>query len=334
MERLETLGYQLFSSFELEFVLVHPETLKPVFQNSGELFANLNLNDFDPVLLEVASMLDEMGVEVDTLQTEYAPGQFELVLRPQLGIKIADNVFLAKDCIKEVAKRHGLKAVFMTKVDRVNVCNSLHYNHSLRHVKQNDETSAFSDVTGDDKLSALCRAWIGGLTHHFRALVAMCNPTFNCHRRLGKPWAPEIANWGIDNRMTSFRVKNETPEVTYIESRLPGSACNPYLVVASTVASGIDGIVHDLSCPPPSPIPDTRSGVYTEMERSKVPLTLAESLQALQEDTHMVNSLGKDFIEWLVLLKKGEIKHLDGCDVNNDDPDMFAKERDLYMNLI
>jgi glutamine synthetase len=318
----------------MEFLLVSPETLKPVFRNSGEMFSNLTLNKFDPVLLEVASQLEAMGVEVETLQAEYSEGQFELVLKPQIGVKIADNAFLARDCIKEVAKKHGLKAIFMTKMGDMPVCNGMHYNHSLRLTNQDYPDNEFSDVTGTDKISLLCRWWMGGLIRHFRALNAICSPTLNCYRRVNKPWTPIISDWGVNERMSSFRVVNQTPEMTYIESRLPGGSCNPYLTLAATVASGIDGISGQLPCPPPSPTLPKPDDVYKPMRPSKVPVSPTEGLAALREDTYMVDSLGKDFVKWFVLLKEAEMRILEGCDVNKDDPGMYAKERDLYMDLI
>ena len=227
------MGYTLFSSFELEFNLIDPVTLDPVFENPGEMFVNQTIEKFDPVLMEVASVLESSGVHVETLQTENSQGQFELVLRPQAGIKIADNVILAKECIKSVARAHGYKAVFMTKYcSDAEYCNSSHFNHSLR-TSDTDKRFAFSDVGGRDKLSSVFRHWLGGLMNHFRSLNTICGPTFNCYRRLHRGALKiSLSDWGLDDRMAAFRIKNYTPESTYIESRLPSSSSNPYLVLA------------------------------------------------------------------------------------------------------
>lgn len=334
LDQLQSLGYLIYSSFEVEFTLVDPETLKPVFDNIGEMFCCTTAERFDPILLDIMAELEAIGVEVETMQSEYSEGQFELVLKPQIGIKIADNLFITKNCIKAVARRHNLKAVFMTQKGDVHSCNGLHYNHSLRKISTEGNQYAFSDETDDLKLSQVCRWWLGGLIRHFRALNCICSPTFNCYRRLDQPWAPCVSSWGIDNRMEAYRVKSFSPVHTFIESRLPSGSANPYLILAVTVAAGIDGIKNKLPCPPPRPNVAAASDIYTEMELSKVPLTLAEALKALEEDHFIVDALGKDFVKWFVMLKEGEIKRLSGCDVKKNDPEMLAKERDLYMELL
>ena len=331
LEQLQDLGYQLFSAFEIEFLLVDLKTLEPVFHQNGVLFANSLQNRMDPILLDIAGHLELMGVEVEGLHSEYGPGQFEVILKPQVGIRIADNVIMAKDCVREVARQHGVKAIFMTN-NGMRVSNGLHYNHSLR--QKGDNINVFSDVADTHGLSDLCRSWIAGLIHHYRALNALCSPTFNCYRRVNKARTPSISDWGIDSRDASYRVKNSTPDMTYIESRLPSGSANPYLVLAATVASGIDGIVNNLPCPPPIQMPTSLPNPYKEVESSKIPLTLAEALEALQTDSAIVDSMGRDFITWFVLLKECEIKHITGCDVSLTEEQIFAKEQDLYMDLI
>jgi len=300
------------------------------------MFSSSNQSRFDPILLDITSQLEAVGIEVETLQSEYSDGQFEIVFKPQLGIKIADNLFLAKNCIKDIALTHNLKAIFMTKIGDIHSCNGLHYNHSLRKIGTDDDIYAFYDKTGSLGLSDICYRWLGGLIRHFRAMNSICSPTFNCYRRLDKLWAPCYSGWGIDNRMESYRVKNFSPEETFIESRLPSGSSNPYLVLAVTIAAGIDGLENQLPCPPPSPLPLTvsSSDIYTKMEPSKVPLTLGEALTALEEDTYIVKTLGKEFVKWFILLKEAEINLLTGCDVKKKEVEILARERDLYMDLL
>ena len=351
-------------------------TQEPIFYNDALMFANLNGNRFDPVLYEVVTQLDLMGIEVETLQTEYGDGQFELVLKPQIGIKIADNVFVAKDCIKEVARKYSMNAIFIAKISNASDCNAMHFNHSLRAMRQDDIGNIFSDVSKKDRISSVCRSWIGGLVCHYRALAAVCNPTVNCYRRLNTHWNPRVSDWGVDDRTASYRIKNSSPEATYIESRLPSSSANPYLVLASTVAAGVNGIKQDFPCPPPStvfpssPTPPTtapstsspsaptttvpnltavtnptattlatRSAtasdlLYSPMEPHKVPHNLVEGLEALQDDAYLVDALGKDFVKWFVLLKRGELNILVGRDAAEKNSVMLANECELYAKLM
>ena len=48
----------------------------------------------------------------------------------------------------------------------------------------------------------------GGLLKHAPALTAISCPTVNDYRRLHMEWAPDLINWGQDDRMVSFRYKN------------------------------------------------------------------------------------------------------------------------------
>jgi len=36
---------------------------------------------------------------------------------------------------------------------------------------------------------------------------------------------------------------------TYVENRMPSASANPYLVLAGTVAAGLDGVINRLPCP-------------------------------------------------------------------------------------
>ena len=111
----------------------------------------------------------------------------------------------------------------------------LHYNHSLWTL---DGKTALFDPSASDQLSDIARYWIGGLIKHSAALTALCSPTVNCYRRLHGPRLPDKANWGLEDRNASFRVKNYSEQGTYFENRIPGGSCNPYLVLAATVAAG------------------------------------------------------------------------------------------------
>ena len=56
----------------------------------------------------------------------------------------------------------------------------------------------------------------GGILKHIGAVTALCSPTVNCYRRLHAPWVPDLANWGIDDRESSFRIKNYSHKVLHV----------------------------------------------------------------------------------------------------------------------
>ena len=89
----------------------------------------------------------------------------------------------------------------------------LHFNHSLWSTKTNE--NAMYDSSQADSLSDIARWWVAGLLKHASALMAFCCPTVNCYRRLGGCFAPTYADWAIDDRNATIRVKNYGPKVNY-----------------------------------------------------------------------------------------------------------------------
>ena len=81
----------------------------------------------------------------------------------------------------------------------------------------------------------------------------MSAPTINSYRRL----IPGIiagywANWGLDNRISTYRVPGERGAATRIEHRVAGADANPYLAIAASLACGYLGMVENLQ--PSDPI--------------------------------------------------------------------------------
>ncbi len=128
----------------------------------------------------------------------------------------------------------------------------------------------------------------------------------NCWKNLSqRAYIPYNISWGVDNRNTLIRVKNRNEKNTFFENRLVCSAANPYLCLAVTIASGIDGIRRELKLP-----------AHIEEEAYKLgpevclplPRTLEESLDALNQNQILVDSLGKEFVKCFTAIKKHEIQ--------------------------
>mmetsp|Transcript_70269 Transcript_70269/g.129510 ORF Transcript_70269/g.129510 Transcript_70269/m.129510 type:complete len:211 (-) Transcript_70269:38-670(-) len=162
--------------------------------------------------------------------------------------------------------------------------NGGHFNFSLWKQEADGQRS---NVTSESK------SFLAGILNHAPALEALCSPTPPCYARHGN-WAPTVANWGPDNRMTAVRTKAD-----YWELRMPSAAANAYLVMAATIAAGMDGVRSGLECPPPAQTEDQGA--------KKLPTSLEEALQALEADKYMVSKLGEDLVRWFCMVKRGEI---------------------------
>ena len=132
----------------------------------------------------------------------------------------------------------------------------------------------------------------------------------------------------FSSRFATFRAKGYGSKGACIENRLPSAACNPYLVLAGTIAAGLDGVEKKLKCPPQCPADGSGS-------ESSLPGTLQDALKALQADDVMVNAIGKDLVRWIVQTKtETEVSALPDFNPEKIDPELICKEFDLYARLI
>jgi glutamine synthetase len=94
-------------------------------------------------------------------------------------------------------------------------------------------------------------------------------------------------------------------------------AANPYLYLASNVAAGLDGITRGLI--PPAPV---ETDPYA-MDATPLPTSLAEATDALDGDTFYRKSFGDVLVDYLVMLKRAELKRYQAALANSDiaDPD-------------
>jgi len=266
-------------------------------------------------MCSMAAELSAAGVDVIALHTEYASGQLEFAIAPQLGIESADQMFNLKGGIKEMSLLRGLQATFMTKpVDGPGCSSGMHFSHSLLAGGKN----AFHDME-TQRLSAVGRHWAAGLIKHAAALCALMSPTVNCYRRLHTPFAPDRADFRLQDRYAMLRVVEDSAVKTYIENRLPSSAANPYVVLAATVAAGIDGLVNRLELP-------------TTIDGETLPSSLLESLAALESDRVLCDALGEEFIRWFVAIKR-EVEIEKVSKAKDGGKNGIAVERELYFKF-
>ena len=212
-----------------------------------------------------------------------------------------------KHVVKNIAEKHNARALLLSKpYPKESGCSS-HFNHSLWDLSK--KTNAFSDTSKDDKLSEVCKNWIGGLQEHSKALTALQCITMNCFERC-KPgtFAPTNNSWGFDNRTVGFRVKNGSPSSTYIENRIPGAGSNPYLVTAGCLIAGMDGIKRNLQ-PKSKPF---KGNLYEVKELPEgvenLPSSLKEALKCLKEDEVFVKEFGEYFMRAYTVIKTAEIE--------------------------
>lgn len=298
VERFRSRGWIPRSGFEYEFYLLDATTRQPVF--ADRQICSTIRNNFDPPWRdELLLALEALGIEVSTLSVENAPGQFEITFDPADGLTAADQAFTFRTAVKEVSRKHGYVATFMTKPFIDQAAAGTHLHHSL--VDAITGENLFADPHGRYGLSELAWHFLGGLFAHAPALVALFSPTPNDYKRYQPGlFAPTSVCWGYDNRSAAFRIPADAqgPKAR-LENRLGGAAANPYVALAASLAAGWDGIERKLE--PPEPI---QKDVGWMEGLPPLPRSLDEALDALLADHVLCELLGRPFIETYVAVKR------------------------------
>ena len=209
-------------------------------------------------------------------------------------------MMLFRSAVKQICRRRGYHASFMCRPKLPNMMSSgWHLHQSLRDRRTGG--NAFVPDS-DAQLSPLGRHYLAGLLAHARGAAAFTTPTINGYKRYRQyTLAPDRVIWGHDNRGVMLRVIGGAGDAaTRIENRVGEPAANPDLYMASQIVCGLDGIEHKLE---PGPSADTPY----ETEAPLFPKTLDEALVALRDDTCLADGFGKDFVDYFVRIKQGEL---------------------------
>eukprot|EP01084_Bolivina_argentea_P051908 95408_1 len=305
----------IYSCFEHEFQIfikqTDNKTLKKTLWEHKGFMDNILLSEHNDFIIDCERSLRFMNVYLETIHLESQKGCYEWTMKPSYNINSADNSFTYKTIIKEIAMKRDWIASFSSTPecdDNTGCSNGTHFNHSLWDI--NKKINMFYDENSDDKLSLIAKYWIGGILKHICGITCFSVSTLNCFRRINNHiYAPAHASWGYNNRRVMIRVKrgNLNNKNIYLEYRLPGSACNPYLVLASIIIAGIDGIKNKILpyCKPCSANDNPYIGHLNINHRfKKIPINLSQSLNHLLNDKIICNAFGTMFIESFVGKKK------------------------------
>nr|XP_054774446.1 lengsin-like [Lytechinus pictus] len=302
LQRLKGLGISLMSAYELEFRLCGDRGEQLVQERVGFCASSILLATARDYIKQLFDSLPRVGVTVDAIHSESPDGSLEVSTKPSFGIKAADEAVICKDACKEIALCNGYKALFIADPDDTGSGFTLHLNHSLWDKSGN---VVFNATTGD--LTDTAKHWIAGLLAHARALTPVMASTVSGIKMFGAyelvdSVEPSYISWGKHNRSATFRVKkSDGPSGSYIENRLGRIDADPYLILAGTVAAGLDGIINKI------PLPDECTGnAHKDIPSNtpKVPCDMEEGLAALVQDKVLCDALGQEFIDLLVAARK------------------------------
>ena len=305
VDAAKKLGYTGYAATELEHYL---------FTNTFRQAAQLDYRNLEPAgwYLEDYHILQgtrtegfhsaarrhlkNSGVPVETSKGEWGKGQHELNVRYAEVLDMADRHVVFKQCLKEIAEAMGMSVTFMAKFAADGAGSSCHIHFSLWR----DGKNAF------DQRSDAFKYFLGGWIAHVPDVMVFYAPTINSYKRyVDASWAPTRLAWSNDNRTAGFRIVGSGQSLR-IECRIPGADCNPYLALAASLASGLDGIANKIA-PPEAFVGD----IYQAKDLPRVPYTLGEAVALFEKSAFAKKTFGEEAHEHYAHFYRTEVQAYD-----------------------
>jgi glutamine synthetase len=259
-----------------------------------------NLDLIDPVLSALADAYQALGLPLRSIEKEWGPGQIECTFSAQGALKAADDMALFRTATRQVCRRMGHFATFMCRPALPGYYSSgWHLHQSLVDARTGE--NRFMPAGGEERLSPLGRAFLGGLLAHAAPATAFATPTVNGYRRF-KPnsLAPDRAGWGYDHRGAMIRVLGGAGDpATRMENRGGEPAANPYLYMAAQLVAGRDGIEASRD-------PGPQDHEPYQADRARLPASLPAALDELEKSALFRRELGEVFVDYFLKLKRNE----------------------------
>lgn len=307
---LASLGFGCFAASELEYYLLENSYRQAFEKGYHDLRpAGYYLEDYhimqgtrtEAFTARARKALKQSGLVVENSKGEWGLGQHELNVKYADVMNAADNHVVFKQCLKEIADAMGLSVTFMAKFATDQAGSSSHLHISLW---QNGQNAFVGDhVLGPVKGSDIFRWFLGGWIAHVPDVMPFYAPTVNSYKRfVDGSWAPTRLAWSFDNRTAGFRVVGAGAGLR-IECRIPGADCNPYLALAASLASGLDGIRRQIE-PPPC----FEGDIYAAAHLPRVPYTLAEAVSLFEHSPFAHETFGAEVVAHYTHFFKTEVK--------------------------
>ncbi len=249
---------------------------------------------------EIMRTARQVGLPLESVNSEYDNGQFELTLAYTNALRAADDAFLFKVMAKEIAAQRGTLLTFLGKPLNDRGGSGFHVNLSFR-----DESgrNVLYDEEADDGLSETARLVMAGLLQHHEGMSALLAPNVNSYKRL-QPGSlcGYWANWGYDHRGVTVRVPPARGEGTRLEHRMGDGSVTPHQGIAAVLAAALLGYEKGYELPPVETL-DCLENASTDVV---VPASLEAALDELEADTDLVEAFGPAYVEGFVAVKRAE----------------------------
>jgi glutamine synthetase len=311
----DEFGLLLACSFEHEFQLLRAQA--PALPFSLEA-----LRRAEPFASEAMAALEEAGVEPERFFAEFAPHQYELPVAAAEGIKAADRSVVLREVVREVARRHELRASFVPLLDPAGAGNGVHVH--MRLLGAGGEPVLY-DEAQPARMSSLAMSFAAGVLAHARALSALSAPSPVSAARLAPHhWSAGAVSLGQQNREALLRIPPlvelvglEFSQQLRLEYRGADASANPYLALGAIVRAGLEGMRAGLPAPP---ILERDPATLDAQESARfgvgaLPDSLADALEELARDDTARGWMHAQLYEAYVGIKRAELKAAEGLDL-------------------
>lgn len=264
-------------------------------------WSNMTYQQLDilPMIEEIVEALAEIDIHVPQFHSEAASGQWEFPLPATDPLRAMDMLYKARDVIRNVARKHGLKATLYPRLYDDSCGSACHTHFSISG--PNDSVRRYSD------------SFLAGVLEHLPSVMALTLPLEESYDRVNPGiWAGgEYVAWGSQNREVPLRKCGDG----HWELKAVDGIGNMYFGMAALLASGLDGLRQGKQLRLGDCIEDP-SQISAAQRRQlginkKLPKGLNESLRELEGDEMLVESLGREFVQDYIAVKREEMKMLD-----------------------
>jgi len=256
-----------------------------------------SLDEFAPYFDDVYDACEAQRINVDTLIHEAGPGQFEFNVEHGPALGVADQSFLFKRILRQVALRHNMFASFMASPYPDSFGSSMHIHQSV--VSLETGKNIFSDADGNN--TGLFLSHIAGIQKYLPQAIPLIAPFVNSYRRFSSGLsAPTNTHWGTENRSVGLRVPSGPPAARRIENRVAGSDVNPYLAIATSLACGYLGMKEGLEA-----TQEFKGSAYEASSRA-LPRHFLDGVKNMRKSNPLKEVLGEAFVETYLDAKEME----------------------------
>lgn len=309
-------GLLVEASFEHEFQLLRELPPALPFSLEAQRLA-------EPFASRAMAALDEAGAEPERFFAEYAPHQYEIPVAPAVGLQAADRSVVLREVVREVARRHALRATFVPLLDPAGAGNGAHI-----HLRLLDEAGdpALYDDARPACVSELGMSFAAGVLAHARALSALTAASpVSAARLQPHRWSAGAVCVGVQNRETLLRIPplveldgGELSSQLRIEFRGADASANPYLALAAIVRAGLEGLRARLPAPPllehdPATLETHEANRFGV---GSLPGSLEDALHSLAQDDIVRGWMHAELYDAYVGIKHAEMQAAGGLDLD------------------